>query len=129
MPTVNFWRAPWACLALYRQSCIIAYPVSSLSTVPKFLPRFTARQPFSTSLTPLTPPLAFRSLVSITNFTPLTLHHSRNTFSRNNNQVRVRGMKVRSAVKKLCDCCKSVRRKGRVYIICSKNPKHKQRQG
>ncbi|XPS94475.1 hypothetical protein M3J09_003787 [Ascochyta lentis] len=43
----------------------------------------------------------------------------------------VRGMKVRSSVKKLCDGCKSVRRKkGRyVYIICSKNPKHKQRQG
>ncbi|KAH7402572.1 ribosomal protein L36-domain-containing protein [Pyrenochaeta sp. MPI-SDFR-AT-0127] len=42
-----------------------------------------------------------------------------------------RGMKVRSSVKKLCDGCKSVRRKkGRyVYIICSKNPKHKQRQG
>ncbi|KAH9863547.1 hypothetical protein IAQ61_009825 [Plenodomus lingam] len=41
----------------------------------------------------------------------------------------LRGMKVRSSVKKLCDGCKSVRRKkGRyVYIICSKNPKHKQR--
>ncbi|OJD36780.1 uncharacterized protein BKCO1_900076 [Diplodia corticola] len=84
----------------------------------------------------------------------------------------VRGMKVRSSVKKLCDGCKvrvlrdrhrelgedgremnmekeekkkemsgldstrririsSVRRKGKryVYIICSKNPKHKQRGG
>ena len=41
----------------------------------------------------------------------------------------IRGMKVRSSVKKLCDGCKSVRRKGGkyVYIICSKNPKHKQR--
>jgi len=41
----------------------------------------------------------------------------------------VRGMKVRSSVKKLCDGCKSVRRKKSkyVYIICSKNPKHKQR--
>lgn len=38
-------------------------------------------------------------------------------------------MKVRSSVKKLCDGCKSVRRKkGKyVYIICDKNPKHKQR--
>ena len=26
-------------------------------------------------------------------------------------------------------CEQSVRRKGYVYIICSKNPKHKQRQG
>ncbi|KAK4995626.1 hypothetical protein LTR66_004591 [Elasticomyces elasticus] len=36
---------------------------------------------------------------------------------------------VRSSVKKLCDGCKSVRRKGGkyVYIICSKNAKHKQR--
>ncbi|THY79759.1 hypothetical protein D6C86_01652 [Aureobasidium pullulans] len=43
----------------------------------------------------------------------------------------IRGMKVRSSVKKLCDGCKSVRRKGGkyVYIICSKNPKHKQRYG
>lgn len=46
-------------------------------------------------------------------------------------EQQVRGMKVRSSVKKLCDGCKSVRRKGGkyVYIICSKNPKHKQRQG
>ncbi|KAF1350111.1 ribosomal protein L36-domain-containing protein [Delphinella strobiligena] len=45
--------------------------------------------------------------------------------------TQTRGMKVRSSVKKLCDGCKSVRRKGGryVYIICSKNPKHKQRQG
>lgn len=41
----------------------------------------------------------------------------------------IRGMKVRSSVKKLCDGCKSVKRKGGkyVYIICNKNPKHKQR--
>jgi large subunit ribosomal protein L36 len=37
-------------------------------------------------------------------------------------------MKVRSSVKKICDKCKVVRRRGRVYIICD-NPKHKQRQG
>jgi len=47
----------------------------------------------------------------------------------------IRGMKVRSSVKKMCEGCKSVRRKGgksgkgHVYIICSLNPKHKQRQG
>ena len=38
-------------------------------------------------------------------------------------------MKVRSAVKRLCDYCRVVRRKGIVYIICSVSPKHKQRQG
>ncbi|MEK7479103.1 MAG: 50S ribosomal protein L36 [Patescibacteria group bacterium] len=38
-------------------------------------------------------------------------------------------MKVRSSVKKICNDCVTTRRKGRVYVICKKNPKHKQRQG
>ncbi|MBL8028119.1 MAG: 50S ribosomal protein L36 [Fibrobacteres bacterium] len=38
-------------------------------------------------------------------------------------------MKVQASVKKICDNCKVVRRKSKVYIICKKNPKHKQRQG
>ncbi|WP_338954820.1 50S ribosomal protein L36 [Spiroplasma endosymbiont of Polydrusus cervinus] len=37
-------------------------------------------------------------------------------------------MKVRSSVKKNCDKCRVIRRKGRVLIICLQ-PKHKQRQG
>lgn len=37
-------------------------------------------------------------------------------------------MKVRSSVKKICDGCKIIKRKGKVRIIC-KNPRHKQRQG
>jgi large subunit ribosomal protein L36 len=37
-------------------------------------------------------------------------------------------MKVRSSVKKMCNNCKIIRRKGRVRVICT-NPKHKQRQG
>jgi len=37
-----------------------------------------------------------------------------------------RGMKVRSAVRKFCEGCSIVRRKGKVYVICSLNPKHKQ---
>jgi large subunit ribosomal protein L36 len=37
-------------------------------------------------------------------------------------------MKVRASVKKICDKCKIIRRKGRLYVICE-NPKHKQRQG
>jgi large subunit ribosomal protein L36 len=44
-------------------------------------------------------------------------------------QTQVRTFKVRSAVKKLCPSCASVRRKGKVYIICKENKKHKQRQG
>ncbi|KAI1797924.1 ribosomal protein L36-domain-containing protein, partial [Ganoderma leucocontextum] len=42
------------------------------------------------------------------------------------NIVLARGMKVRASVKVMCDGCSVVKRKGRVYIICSKNPKHKQ---
>jgi len=38
-------------------------------------------------------------------------------------------MKVRSSVKKMCEFCQTVKRRGRVYVICSANPKHKQRQG
>ncbi len=37
-------------------------------------------------------------------------------------------MKVRASVKKICDKCKIIKRKGVVRVIC-KNPKHKQRQG
>lgn len=37
-------------------------------------------------------------------------------------------MKVRSSVKKICENCKVVRRKGVLRVICT-NPKHKQRQG
>ncbi|KAG4930157.1 hypothetical protein AAZX31_17G110700 [Glycine max] len=38
-------------------------------------------------------------------------------------------MKVRSSVKKMCEFCQIVKRRGRIYVICSGNPKHKQRQG
>jgi len=38
-------------------------------------------------------------------------------------------MKVRSSVKRICENCKIVRRKGRIYVICSANQRHKQRQG
>ena len=37
-------------------------------------------------------------------------------------------MKVRSSVKRICENCKIVRRKGIVRVICT-NPKHKQKQG
>ncbi|MSR88435.1 MAG: 50S ribosomal protein L36 [Candidatus Margulisbacteria bacterium] len=37
-------------------------------------------------------------------------------------------MKVRASVKKMCKDCKTIKRHGRVMIICI-NPKHKQRQG
>ncbi len=37
-------------------------------------------------------------------------------------------MKVRSSVRKICNKCKVIKRKGIIRIICE-NPKHKQRQG
>ena len=37
-------------------------------------------------------------------------------------------MKVRPSVKKICDKCKIIKRKGKVMVICE-NPKHKQKQG
>ncbi|MEW6614731.1 MAG: 50S ribosomal protein L36 [Thermodesulfobacteriota bacterium] len=37
-------------------------------------------------------------------------------------------MKVKASVKKRCDKCKIVRRKGVIRIICE-NPRHKQKQG
>lgn len=46
----------------------------------------------------------------------------------NDSRVRAEKMKVRTSVKKICDKCKIVKRKGVVRVICP-NPKHKQRQG
>ena len=37
-------------------------------------------------------------------------------------------MKVRPSVKRMCDNCKIIRRRGVLRVICT-NPKHKQRQG
>ena len=56
--------------------------------------------------------------------TKCTAHHEQTVSS-----TQTREMKTRSSVKRLCEGCKPVRRKNRVYIICDRNPKHKQRQG
>ena len=37
-------------------------------------------------------------------------------------------MKVRQSVKRICKFCKVVKRKGVVRVVCTANPKHKQRQ-
>lgn len=41
---------------------------------------------------------------------------------------RIGAMKVRASVKRMCDKCKVVRRRGVVRVVCD-NPRHKQRQG
>jgi len=38
-------------------------------------------------------------------------------------------MKVRPSVKPMCNNCRVIKRKGKVMVICSKYPSHKQRQG
>ncbi|HCM43545.1 TPA: 50S ribosomal protein L36 [Candidatus Kaiserbacteria bacterium] len=37
-------------------------------------------------------------------------------------------MKVKASVKKICVRCRSVKRRGRLWVVCT-NPRHKQRQG
>ncbi|KAI7428050.1 hypothetical protein KC364_g16262, partial [Hortaea werneckii] len=83
-----------------------------------------SRQPSSFTRRPTTSPLSTSSRTLLS--TPLA--RSSQHQGTQQQQQQIRGMKVRSSVKKLCDGCKSVRRKGGkyVYIICSKNPKHKQ---
>ena len=38
-------------------------------------------------------------------------------------------MKVQASVKKRCTGCKVVKREGVLFVICARDPKHKQRQG
>jgi large subunit ribosomal protein L36 len=47
---------------------------------------------------------------------------------RSNRNSGIEAMKVRASVKRICENCKIVRRRGVVYVVCS-NPRHKQRQG
>nr|YP_009240139.1 ribosomal protein L36 [Sciadopitys verticillata]AMO00759.1 ribosomal protein L36 [Sciadopitys verticillata]BAW34558.1 ribosomal protein L36 [Sciadopitys verticillata]BCK60727.1 ribosomal protein L36 [Sciadopitys verticillata] len=37
-------------------------------------------------------------------------------------------MKVRASIRKFCEKCRLIRRRGRLRVICC-NPRHKQRQG
>nr|YP_010632785.1 ribosomal protein L36 [Acanthus leucostachyus]WBP64456.1 ribosomal protein L36 [Acanthus leucostachyus] len=36
-------------------------------------------------------------------------------------------MKIRASIRKICEKCRLIRRRGRIRVICS-NPRHKQRQ-
>ena len=69
----------------------------------------SARTPFLTTMRPRQAPLIQRAMIPEAVVPPLA-----------------RGMKVRSSVKRMCNHCAIVRRKGRLYVICSKNAKHKQ---
>nr|XP_006635995.1 PREDICTED: 39S ribosomal protein L36, mitochondrial [Lepisosteus oculatus] len=39
------------------------------------------------------------------------------------------GMKTKTALKRRCQDCFFVRRRGRLFVFCKTNPRHKQRQG
>ena len=43
--------------------------------------------------------------------------------------IAVRTIKVKSALKLLCPSCRFVKRKGRLRVVCTNKPRHKQRQG
>jgi large subunit ribosomal protein L36 len=53
---------------------------------------------------------------------------SRRAAGRKSSRNEGNAMKVRASVKKICDKCKVIHRRGVVRVICT-NPKHKQRQG
>ena len=38
-------------------------------------------------------------------------------------------MKVKASVKRICNQCQIIRRRGKVRVICKADPKHKQVQG
>ena len=38
-------------------------------------------------------------------------------------------MKVTSSIKRRCENCQIIKRKGVVRVVCSRNPRHKQKQG
>ncbi|KAG9234655.1 ribosomal protein L36-domain-containing protein [Amylocarpus encephaloides] len=93
-----------------------------------------ASRPLRTTIFRASPSCLMRRFSALTRGNAMTIPRCA-AMGVNRSLEQVRGMKVRSSVKKLCEGCKSVRRKGgkkgkgHVYIICSLNPKHKQRQG
>ncbi|WRT63452.1 50S ribosomal protein L36 [Kwoniella shivajii] len=89
--------------------------------------RCSSCPPAKPAFTPLSRPTLLSQIPSLSS---LNSNPRPNILSRAQPLImQVRGMKVRSSVKRFCDGCSVVRRKGRIYVICSKNPKHKQRQG
>jgi large subunit ribosomal protein L36 len=46
-----------------------------------------------------------------------------------NNRLRGLIVKVQASVKPRCEYCRVIKRKGIIRVICSRQPKHKQRQG
>lgn len=45
------------------------------------------------------------------------------------NRIKRRDMKVTSSIKRRCESCQIIKRKGVVRVVCPRNPRHKQKQG
>ncbi|NWV03608.1 RM36 protein, partial [Ptilonorhynchus violaceus] len=39
------------------------------------------------------------------------------------------GLKTKTSLRRRCKDCYIVRRRGRLYVLCKSNPRHKQRKG
>merc|ERR1711939_178463 len=87
---------------------------------------FTPRTAIQTHLMPSSGPSSPCSCSSSSGSNTTTIATS--VFANSALAQQTRGMKVRSSIKLFCDGCSVVRRKGRLYVRCSKDPKHKQRQ-
>ena len=62
--------------------------------------------------------------------TPYDLSKGRDLFQvRHNRNDCLKIMKVKASIKKRSEDCKIVKRKGKLYVICKKDPKFKMRQG
>src|ERR1700692_2796169 len=61
--------------------------------------------------------------------TPYDLSRARIVFRAKCFEKKGNIMKVMASVKRICRNCKIIKRKGVVRVICSSDPRHKQRQG
>ena len=61
--------------------------------------------------------------------TPYDLSKGRISFRYKSPLDCLKTMKVKASIKKRSEDCKIVKRKGKLYVICKKNPKFKMRQG
>ncbi|KAE8213278.1 hypothetical protein CF327_g3189 [Tilletia walkeri] len=106
------------------RSSVPATPTSASASTSRRAVSSTVRHCSSHTHTP-----AVRTLASSSTTTSRNSTLGARTARTGAQLTHARGMKVRSSVKKFCDGCSVVRRKGRLYVICSKDAKHKQRQG
>ena len=81
--------------------------------------------------TPVFPSQGWGLVVDLGNTRPLSVGDSGAGLARppgRDIEVLEQMMKVRPSTKKMCEKCRIIRRRGRVWVICP-NPRHKQRQG